>query len=57
MLCVERYSQASAAVGKDYAQRPASYKGSLSLQMDRFTHRKKSRCGGAWVEDYTGTAA
>jgi hypothetical protein len=35
--------QAVAAVGKDYAQRPASYKGSLSLQMDRFTHRKKSR--------------
>jgi hypothetical protein len=36
-------SQAVAAVGKDYAQRPASYKGSLSLKIDRYTARKKSR--------------
>jgi len=35
--------KASAAVGKEYAQRPASYKGSLSLQMDRFTYRKKDK--------------
>lgn len=39
----ERDADKSAAVGKDYAQRPASYKGSLSLKLDRFTHRKKSR--------------
>lgn len=34
--------EASAAVGKNYGQRPASYKGSLSLKMDRFTVRKRS---------------
>lgn len=39
----ERDREKSAASGKDYAQRPASYKGSLSLKLDRFTHRKKSR--------------
>mmetsp|Transcript_55315 Transcript_55315/g.125741 ORF Transcript_55315/g.125741 Transcript_55315/m.125741 type:complete len:248 (+) Transcript_55315:754-1497(+) len=39
----ERDRDRSAAQGKDYAQRPASYKGSLSLKLDRFTHRKKSR--------------
>ncbi|KDO32416.1 hypothetical protein SPRG_02893 [Saprolegnia parasitica CBS 223.65] len=31
------------AVGKDYAARPASYKGSLTLKQDRFTTRKRSR--------------
>jgi hypothetical protein len=39
----ERDREKSAAQGKDYAQRPASYKGSLSLALDRFTSRKKSR--------------
>jgi len=39
----KRDRERSAAHGKDYAQRPASYKGSLSLKLDRFTHRKKSR--------------
>eukprot|EP00636_Phaeomonas_parva_P006471 CAMPEP_0118857264 /NCGR_PEP_ID=MMETSP1163-20130328/4436_1 /TAXON_ID=124430 /ORGANISM="Phaeomonas parva, Strain CCMP2877" /LENGTH=441 /DNA_ID=CAMNT_0006790545 /DNA_START=133 /DNA_END=1455 /DNA_ORIENTATION=+ len=34
---------AVAARGRDYAARPASYKGSLSLKMDRYTHRKRSR--------------
>jgi pre-mRNA-splicing factor 38B len=34
--------EASAAVGKNYGQRPASYKGSLSLKMDRYTARKRS---------------
>ena len=34
---------ASAAVGKNYGQRPASYKGSLALKVDRFTVRKKSK--------------
>jgi len=34
---------ASAAIGKDYAKRPATYKGSLALKVDRFTGRKKSR--------------
>lgn len=33
----------SAAVGKDYARRPASYKGSLALKQDRFTARRRSR--------------
>ncbi|CAM9395331.1 unnamed protein product [Chrysoparadoxa australica] len=31
------------AVGKDYASRPASFKGSMSLKLDRYTHRQKSR--------------
>jgi pre-mRNA-splicing factor 38B len=35
--------EASAAVGKNYGHRPASYKGSLSLKLDRHTIRKKSR--------------
>lgn len=34
---------ASAAVGKNYGQRPASYKGSLALKVDRYTTRQKSR--------------
>lgn len=33
---------ASAAVGRNYGQRPASYKGSLSLKQDRFTVRRRS---------------
>lgn len=39
---LESEREASAAVGKNYAQRPASYKGSLSLKLDRYTARKKS---------------
>ncbi len=31
----------AAAKGKDYAQRPTSYKGSLSLKMDRYTTRDR----------------
>lgn len=42
--------EASAAVGKNYGHRPASYKGSLSSKMDRYTVRRKSpspdRSGG-----------
>lgn len=34
--------EASAAVGRNYGQRPASYKGSLSLKLDRYTARKSS---------------
>lgn len=34
---------ASAAVGKNYGHRPASYKGSLSLKLDRHTVRRRSR--------------
>jgi pre-mRNA-splicing factor 38B len=34
---------ASAAVGKNYASRPASYKGSLALKQDRYTVRKRSK--------------
>ena len=34
--------EASQAKGKNYGQRPASYKGSLSLKVDRFTARKRS---------------
>lgn len=34
--------EASAAVGKNYGQRPTSYKGSLSLKFDRYTVRQKS---------------
>lgn len=33
---------ASAAVGRNYGHRPASYKGSLSLKLDTYTARKKS---------------
>lgn len=40
---LRRERDRSAAVGKDYAQRPASYKGSLSLKLDTFTARQKSR--------------
>jgi pre-mRNA-splicing factor 38B len=35
--------EASEAVGRNYAHRPASYKGSLSLKQERYTVRKKSR--------------
>ena len=34
---------ASAAVGRNYGNRPASYKGSLALKVDRYTVRKKSQ--------------
>ncbi|CAN0070818.1 unnamed protein product [Ectocarpus sp. 8 AP-2014] len=40
---MKREREASQAVGKDYAARPASYKGSLSLKLDRYTQRRKSR--------------
>ena len=35
--------EASAAVGKNYAKRVATYKGSLSMKIDRHTARPKSR--------------
>lgn len=35
--------EASLAVGRNYGQRPASYKGSLSLKLDRHTVRQRSR--------------
>ena len=34
---------ASAAVGRNYGNRPVSYKGSLALKVDRYTVRKKSQ--------------
>ena len=34
--------EASTSIGKNYGQRPASYKGSLSMKLDRFTVRRKS---------------
>jgi pre-mRNA-splicing factor 38B len=40
---IRRERAKHAATGKDYAQRPASYKGSLSLKQDRYTYRKKSK--------------
>lgn len=40
---LERERSKALATGKDYAQRPASYKGSLSLKMDRYTTRDRSR--------------
>lgn len=40
---LERERSGALASGKDYAQRPASYKGSLSLKMDRYTSRRASR--------------
>ncbi|TDH73741.1 hypothetical protein CCR75_003647 [Bremia lactucae] len=39
----ERERRKAEAVGRDYASRPASYKGSLSLKLDRWTSRKRSR--------------
>lgn len=38
---MKREREAVAAQGKDYAQRPQTYKGSLSLKQDRYTHRRK----------------
>lgn len=38
---MKREREAVAAHGKDYAQRPQTYKGSLSLKQDRYTHRRK----------------
>jgi pre-mRNA-splicing factor 38B len=40
---LESERKASAAVGRDYGSRPASYKGSLSLKQDRYTVRRKSQ--------------
>ncbi|CAK4668537.1 unnamed protein product [Aphanomyces euteiches] len=39
----EKERRKAEAVGKDYAARPASYKGAMSLKQDRFTTRKRSR--------------
>lgn len=39
---MKREREASQAIGKDYAARPVSYKGSLSLKLDRYTQRRKS---------------
>ncbi|KAF1316089.1 Pre-mrna-splicing factor 38b, partial [Globisporangium splendens] len=39
----EKERRKAEAVGRDYAARPASYKGSLSLKLDRFTTRRRSR--------------
>lgn len=39
---MKREREASQAVGKDYAARPVSYKGSLSLKLDRYTQRRQS---------------
>ncbi|KAI9922115.1 hypothetical protein PsorP6_001929 [Peronosclerospora sorghi] len=39
----ERERRKAEAFGRDYASRPASYKGSLSLKLDRWTTRKRSR--------------
>ncbi|EGZ04580.1 hypothetical protein PHYSODRAFT_551733 [Phytophthora sojae] len=39
----ERERRKAEAVGRDYASRPVSYKGSLSLKLDRWTTRKRSR--------------
>lgn len=45
---LEAERNASAAVGKNYARRPASYKGSLSMKLDTYNARKRSppRGGG-----------
>jgi pre-mRNA-splicing factor 38B len=34
---------AVAAIGRNYGNRPASYKGSLALKVDRYTARKRSQ--------------
>lgn len=39
---LEAERNASAAVGKNYARRPASYKGSLSMKLDTYNSRKRS---------------
>lgn len=39
----ERERRKAEAVGRDYAARPASYKGSLSLKLDRYTTRRRSK--------------
>lgn len=39
---IQSEREASLAVGRNYAQRPTSYKGSLSLKQDRYTVRRKS---------------
>ena len=40
---IQSSRDASAAVGRHYAHRPVSYKGSLSLKQDRHTVRRRSR--------------
>ena len=40
---LQKDQRAAGATGKDYAHRPTSYKGSLSLKQDRYTYRRKSR--------------
>ena len=40
---IQSSREASAAVGRHYAHRPVSYKGSLSLKQDRHTVRRRSR--------------
>lgn len=42
----ERERRKAEAVGRDYAARPASYKGSLSLKLDRYTTRRRSKSPG-----------
>lgn len=39
----DRERRKAEAVGRDYAARPASYKGSLSLKLDRYTTRRRSK--------------
>ncbi|GAB9469931.1 unnamed protein product [Globisporangium polare] len=46
----EKERRKAEAVGRDYASRPASYKGSLSLKLDRFTTRRRSRSPTKRVE-------
>lgn len=40
---MRREREGVAAVGKDYAHRPGSYKGALALKQDRFTYRQRER--------------
>ena len=46
---LEMEKEASLAIGRDYARKPASYKGSLSMKLDRYTYRKE---GSEEVESY-----
>jgi hypothetical protein len=39
---IQSERDASAAVGRNYGHRPTSYKGALSMKLDRYTVRKKS---------------
>ena len=40
---IQSQREASTAIGKNYGVRPTSYKGSLSLKLDRYTARKEER--------------